>query len=42
MSGEGVFKFSNNDIYKGNFLFGRADGYGVFKCANGDIHDGLW
>ena len=36
MSGQGTYKYSNGDAYKGTFLEDEFNGFGVFTYANGD------
>jgi hypothetical protein len=42
MSGKGVYKFANGDMYTGNFTNGKKNGVGKYNYANGDIYEGEW
>ena len=41
--GKGELTFTNGDIYTGNFLFGRRQGFGIYKHSesNNEYH-GTW
>ena len=38
MNGKGVYRFSNGDVYTGNFTGGKKNGIGKYNYANGDIY----
>ncbi len=38
MSGRGVYRFSNADVYTGNFAGGKKNGVGKYNYSNGDIY----
>ena len=41
--GHGELKYTNGDVYKGMFKFGRKDGKGVYKnVETGDEYDSEW
>jgi hypothetical protein len=40
MHGRGVFKFSNGDIYDGEYKEDLKHGPGVYKYANGNLYEG--
>lgn len=40
MHGRGVFKFSNGDIYDGEYKEDLKHGPGVYKYANGNMYEG--
>ena len=42
IEGEGVFYYTNGDIYQGFFRGGQRNGYGVYRCKNGTIYKGNW
>lgn len=39
-NGFGVYEFSNNDVYRGNFLSGKRSGYGEHYFVKGDVYKG--
>ena len=39
-NGEGTFKFTNGDVYKGTFYNGMSHGKGELIKANGDTYKG--
>ncbi|CAL6084541.1 Conserved_hypothetical protein [Hexamita inflata] len=39
-SGTAEYKFSNGDIYNGNFLNGKPSGFGVYKWNTGQKYEG--
>ena len=40
MHGRGVFKFSNGEIYDGEYKEDLKHGPGVYKYANGNMYEG--
>ena len=40
MSGRGVQKFSNGDVYAGDYENGKKHGRGAFTYSNGNVYDG--
>ena len=40
--GHGYEKFSNGDVYTGNYLYGKPDGYGEYLWSNGNIYKGYF
>ena len=40
--GKGKIKFSNGEIFSGNFVNDMAEGEGKFFKVNGDIVHGIW
>lgn len=40
--GQGEDTKANGDIFRGNFVDGKANGYGEFFWTNGDIFKGYW
>lgn len=41
-NGSGTFKYSNGDVYTGNFVDGLRSGHGVCVFANGERFEGEW
>lgn len=39
-SGQGTYKFTNNDTYTGNWKSDKMSGEGTYKFANGDTYVG--
>lgn len=37
-----TIEYSNGDIYKGDVVDGKRQGYGIMTYANGDIYEGNW
>lgn len=42
LEGEGIMKFENGDVYKGNYKDDKRSGFGVYTWSNGDTYDGEW
>lgn len=42
MHGRGVFKFSNGDMYDGDWKDNYMHGRGIFKYADGSSYEGEW
>ncbi len=40
--GEGTEKFSNGDIYIGNYVNGKPEGYGEYYWVNGSFFKGYF
>ena len=40
MHGKGTRRWTNGDVYEGEFRDGKAAGNGKFTYANGDVYDG--
>ena len=38
MTGKGMYRFGNGDVYNGNFTGGKKCGVGKYNYANGDIY----
>ena len=36
----GEFRFSNGDVYVGEFAKNKFNGFGKYKWQNGDLYDG--
>jgi hypothetical protein len=41
-NGIGIFKHSDGDEYKGEFINDRACGYGLYRHSNGATYEGYW
>jgi hypothetical protein len=42
MHGQGCFKFSNGDVYRGTFKDNQRHGQGTCRAVNGDVYQGEW
>ena len=42
MSGYGIFRYSDGNIYEGGYLNGLRSGYGIYLCADGRVYEGQW
>ena len=42
MSGQGVARYANGDVYDGSFVRGRRQGPGTMRYANGQEASGDW
>lgn len=39
---QGIMKYADNSIYKGNWLDGKKHGHGIYKYADNTIYKGHW
>ncbi len=42
MQGTGKFIHSNGEVYEGEFVNDKANGYGKFERESGEIYMGYW
>lgn len=40
VTGKGVYKYPNGDIYEGDFVEAKRQGYGIYYYVNGDRYEG--
>ena len=40
--GKGVFTYENGDIFKGEFVNGKREGYGECSWSDGSFYFGYW
>ena len=42
LTNEKVYKYDNGDLYKGEFINGKRQGFGVCIFANKERYEGIW
>jgi hypothetical protein len=42
MTGHGIYKYFNGDVYEGKFQDGWRNGFGKMTYANGELYEGEW
>jgi len=40
--GKGIMRFSEGDVYEGQWKAGKMEGRGTYKMADGDVYEGLY
>jgi hypothetical protein len=42
MHGKGIYRFTNGNVYEGDFLNDKMHGKGIYRIKDGAVYDGDW